>query len=188
LILKGETLYKEHIDFLKKEKANNKIIFLYQGHLGNDRDFSKFLEVIGKRDDVLVVLMGTNHGILSKYQKKCRSVYYIPCIPAPFHLSVTKYADIGIIVYLPTSLNNIYCAPNKIWEYAKYGLAVISNDIIGLEYVANGNLGVQCDMNDVDDIDNKMELLLSNIEDYQKNSILFYENLNYREELKFILG
>jgi hypothetical protein len=187
LILKGENIYKKHIDFLKKEKENNKTIFLYQGHLGNDRNFSKLLEIISKKNNILVVLMGMDHELLDKYQKICPFIYHIPHIPAPFHLSITKYADIGILVYLPISLNNIYCAPNKIWEYTKYGLALISNNIIGLEDITNMNLGVQFDINDTDEINNQMEVLLSNIKYYQKNSTLFYENLNYKEKLKHIL-
>lgn len=37
----------------------------------------------------------------------------------------------GSVAY---TINPIYCAPNKIFEYAKFGIPMISNDIPALKY------------------------------------------------------
>ena len=70
---------------------------------------------------------------------------HVPFIAPPFHLAVTAAADIGVLVYVSggkssySSLNPVYCAPNKIWEYAKFGVPMIANDNPALEYEFNTN-------------------------------------------------
>jgi glycosyltransferase involved in cell wall biosynthesis len=57
----------------------------------------------------------------------------IPYAAAPRHLEVTSHAHIGLAFYSPVSLNNVFCAPNKVWEYAGFGLPILGNNIPGLE-------------------------------------------------------
>jgi glycosyltransferase involved in cell wall biosynthesis len=48
-------------------------------------------------------------------------------VPHDMIFDILKHADIGFISYLLSkNLNDIYCAPNKIFEYAQAGLPVIS--------------------------------------------------------------
>ena len=61
--------------------------------------------------------MGRDLGPLKKYMEILSDLIYIPQIPSPQHLFVTSIAYIGILVYDPISLNQIFCAPNKIFEY-----------------------------------------------------------------------
>jgi hypothetical protein len=46
-------------------------------------------------------------------------------IPPPLHLRITAGADVGLMLYAPTSFNNLFCAPGKLFEYAWCGLGVI---------------------------------------------------------------
>lgn len=190
LINEGEARYKEHIDYIESEKKKGKLICLYQGHISRyNRDISPLLEAIEKKGNISVVLMGPDHySTVDYYKEKCSSIYYIPSIPAPFHLTITKYADFGVLMYAPSSLNNIYCAPNKIWEYTKYGVVPIGNDIIGLHFLTSERLGVQCDFQSISDISAKLDNLSANIDEFKKNSLSFYENLDIKEELKHILA
>ncbi len=47
-------------------------------------------------------------------------------IPHANIFDVIRLCDIGFVTYSMNTLNNIYCAPNKIFEYAQAGLPVIS--------------------------------------------------------------
>lgn len=40
--------------------------------------------------------------------------------------AITSSADVGIVAYPNEGLNNIYCAPNKLFEYAQAGLPVVA--------------------------------------------------------------
>jgi glycosyltransferase involved in cell wall biosynthesis len=55
----------------------------------------------------------------------------IPSLLADYH--------IGLALYRNTSLNNYYCAPNKVYDYLMNGLPVITNRYPGLVPVIDGN-------------------------------------------------
>jgi hypothetical protein len=185
-----EEKYKKYIELIKKEKENGKIILLYQGHLSLDRDLSQLLLIANEmKNKLIVVLMGYKHlGILEKYKEICPSLIYVEPIPAPFHLSITKYADIGLLIYSPVSLNNIYCAPNKIWEYTQYGLSILGNNIIGLEYIETLSLGKIIDLNNDASICEALESLCVNSYIYKTNSLNFYSNYNLKHTVQLILN
>jgi len=42
--------------------------------------------------------------------------------------AIAAEADVGIVTYPFEGMNNIYCSPNKIYEYAQAGLPVVSTD------------------------------------------------------------
>ena len=42
--------------------------------------------------------------------------------------AMAGFADVGIIMYPYQGLNNVYCAPNKLFEYAQAGLPVAASD------------------------------------------------------------
>lgn len=50
-------------------------------------------------------------------------------------------ASIGVMSYSPHQkthagvVNALYCAPNKIFEYGKYGKPMIANDVPALKYI-----------------------------------------------------
>jgi glycosyltransferase involved in cell wall biosynthesis len=44
-------------------------------------------------------------------------------------LDYTACADLGIIPYQPTCLNNLYCTPNKLFEFIAAGLPMIATDL-----------------------------------------------------------
>ena len=82
------------------------------------------------------VLMGFDLYKTNAYQELKKiydKVIEIPSIPAPLHLEVTSHASIGLVFYDDFSLNQAFCAPNKIYEYAGFGIPMIANKIPGLE-------------------------------------------------------
>jgi glycosyltransferase involved in cell wall biosynthesis len=180
---------KNTADQISKLKQDGYIIIIYQGHIGKDRDFSNLVEVLKKMNThVHLILMGTDHGMVSHYKKIFSGITWLPHIKAPNHLFFTKLADIGIIYYNPESLNNIYCAPNKTWEYSKFGLPIISNDIPGmLEVTKLYNAGISCDFNNKKSITKGLEKLIYNYKKYSENSYKLYNEMDYQSKVKEIL-
>lgn len=124
------------------EKIGNKKIILYQGVFGYERVLDQFIEAIEMLgDEYCVLLMGREDDEVKKLLKKYPKTYFIPFMKAPEHLKVTSHAYIGILSYVNTNnirhylpLNALYCAPNKIYEYANFGIPMIGNNIPGLNY------------------------------------------------------
>jgi glycosyltransferase involved in cell wall biosynthesis len=56
----------------------------------------------------------------------------VPYVAPPNHLEITSHARVGVVVYDDSTLNNVFCAPNKIFEYAACGIPMLTNDVPGL--------------------------------------------------------
>jgi hypothetical protein len=63
-----------------------------------------------------------------------RGVYFLDPVSEDELTPSACEADIGIIPYLPTILNHVYCCPNKLSQYMHAGLMVVANG--GLSYVS----------------------------------------------------
>lgn len=127
-----------------KVKTEGKKIVLYQGiFLDKERRLEEFCEAMGELpDDYVFIAMGRGSEMYERLKKKYESskILFIPFINPPYHLQVTQMATIGVLTYFPRSgaigrtLNPLYCAPNKIFEYSRYGIPMISNDVPALKY------------------------------------------------------
>lgn len=127
-----------------QDKLYGKKVVLYQGiFLDKERRLEEFCEaVLNMSNDYILVVMGKGDGMYNALKKKYESdkIIFIPFIRPPYHLLITRLATIGVLSYFPRSgsisrtINPLYCAPNKIFEYAKYHIPMISNDIPALKY------------------------------------------------------
>ena len=108
-------------------------VVLYQGHIGFDRNLLPVAQAISSLGEGWrFLLMGTDHGLLARLRRACPSLLHIPYVAPPAHLLVTAIARIGVLAYDFSSLNNIFCAPNKVWEYSGYGIPMLAQNLPGL--------------------------------------------------------
>lgn len=63
-------------------------------------------------------------------------VVFLGEIPNDELMTLTRSADLGVIPYHGIDLNNYYCSPNKLFEYAVAGVPFLSNDLPFLRSVA----------------------------------------------------
>lgn len=132
--------------FFEKDTEINKIksqfldkrlkIMLYQGHIDyKKRCIKELLLAITKLPEYIkLVIMPGNydskiilkqiHSDIDELNLKNR-VFVIDSVRAPKHLLTVQHADLGIGLYRPTSLNQIYAAPNRLYEFTKFGIPVI---------------------------------------------------------------
>lgn len=127
-----------------KVKTEGKKVILYQGIFrSKERRLQEFCQAIKEMpNDYILIAMGKGNDEYERLRRKYENerILFIPFIRPPYHLLITEIASICVLSYFPSSktfahtINPIYCAPNKIFEYAKYGKPMISNDIPGLYY------------------------------------------------------
>jgi hypothetical protein len=114
--------------------AGNRRIVLYQGLIRADRDLSVYCRVFAKRSSTWrLFLMGRDHAHVDRYRAICPDLIHVDHIDSPRHLQVTSWASLGLVGYNYDSLNNLYCAPNKIFEYGSFGIPILANDVPGLQ-------------------------------------------------------
>ncbi|MBD5370062.1 MAG: glycosyltransferase family 4 protein [Bacteroides sp.] len=127
------------------ELSKTKKIILYQGVFSSkERRLEEFCQAFEYLPaDYAMVVMGKGSSYFEELRKKYDSdrIRFIPFIRPPHYLKVTRVAYIGVLSYFPSPsnigsvINPLYCAPNKIFEYARFGIPMIANDIPGLHYI-----------------------------------------------------
>lgn len=184
---------KNILENIEKLKKLGKKIILYSGIFIEERKLDTFIEtVLQNKEKYCLVLMGRQSSYLERLQQKYpNSFIYLGFIQPPQHLEIVKLADVGILVYVADqkSINPVFCAPNKIFEYAKYGIPMICNDIPGLKYSVEYNgMGVCCNVEYISDIENKLEQIIENHDKMSDNAKNYYKNVNLKESIRKVIN
>lgn len=126
------------------KKTANKRVLLYQGiFIQGERRLDEFCEAMSLLpNNYIFLIMGPANAYYEKLKARYQSdkILFLPFIKPPYHMQITRMATIGITTYfqkrgnLSQIIGTLYCAPNKIFEYARYGVPMIGNDIPGLYY------------------------------------------------------
>ncbi len=174
---------KRKIAALKDKK-----IILYQGTFGYERVLDAFIlatRLLG--EEYVVVLMGSDGAEVQELKRKYPEIVYVDFMQAPEHLTVTSHAHIGILSYVNTQnirhfdpLNAIYCAPNKIFEYAAYGVPMIGNDIPGLAVpFERFHIGKCAQELTAEEIAKQIRAIEDDYENMSQRCVKFYEMQEY---------
>lgn len=170
-------------EIIKNYDSSKKII-IYQGHIEKGRSLEPIIEAISDIDDVEFWLMGIDHGYVAELLKMSDKVKYWGYIPAPYHLEVTSYADIGIMSYDLINLNHMYCAPNKVWEYLGFNLFFICNQVGSLDDFIAQKCCICLDFNDVEGVKNAILYGLKSNSNFSN----IYDSISLDEILNNIIG
>jgi glycosyltransferase involved in cell wall biosynthesis len=156
-------------------------LVLYQGHIHPERDLrgvARALAALGQ--GWRLVLLGQNHhGYLAEIVRLCPDLVHVPYVAAPGHLELTSYARVGVAVYGYDCLNSIFCAPNKVWEYAGFGVPSLCQDLPGLvATVAASGAGRCADTGDVPALCEALIDLDRHHDDYSRRATAFYDSMD----------
>lgn len=169
-------------------KDSGKRIILYQGIFHKERkldEFAKGVRLLG--EDYALCIMGRDADERRRLCTQYPDIIYIPFIKPPYHLLITQASYIGILTYFPTAddlprkLNVVYCAPNKIYEYAYSGLPMIGNNIPGLSQpFEKYNIGKCFEEFSSESIANAIREIADNYEIMKENCKLFYRDTDVK--------
>lgn len=176
-------------DMLQKAVGLGKTLLLYQGILNQERDVSKIAQLSSDNPDVIFLIMGRGDvDYLKNNILTLRNVIYLGYAPPPLHLIVARYCDAGIIIYDDKSLNKVFSAPNKIWEYAAQGIPVLYSKSLSISFLVRGyRFASECDFSDPEHFRERLSYFRDNKELLREDAFLFYRNYDYLSELKNIL-
>lgn len=167
---------------LSEFNPKNKIV-IYQGHISKDRSLEPVIEAIQDIENVEFWLMGPDHNYVSELISRSRKVKYLGYVPAPYHLEITSYADVGIMSYDLINLNNLYCAPNKVWEYLGFNLYFICNKVGSLDYFVDKKC---CALADFNNIENLREIIFQSLNQNHDFSKI-YDDVNLKNIIEGIV-
>lgn len=172
-----------------------KTIVLYQGVIHPERPLTNIAKALNKlnNDNVVFLIMGkylheTSEQIIEEAQREYKNTKYIGFIPNPKHLVYTQYAHVGIAVYDQLTLNTLFCAPNKIYEYSKFGVPMLCSQNLGLtETVGAAGAGECVDYTNVDSIVVGLRKIINNQTVYKANAHRFFDSTDNKATIKHIL-
>ena len=113
---------------------------------------------------------------------------YVSYIPAPYHLEITSYAHIGIVFYRNDSLNKVFCAPNKIYEYSGFGIPMLANDIPGLKNTVGNAGAAECMELKSNNIIHAIQKIEADYDTYSENAKKFFAGTDNLKTMKKLMG
>lgn len=175
------------------DEIKDRTIIIYQGIIDPERPLEPFIDAVAEMGNkYALVIMSSD---IEKIRDKAKyNTYLLPFIAPPRHLEITSWADIGILTYVPvrgettSPLNAVYCAPNKIFEYAMFGIPMVGNDIPGLTTEFNRH-GIGASFREYckDDIVTAIQTIISDYDSYKQNSYNYYTRIDNVEIFSMIL-
>lgn len=124
---------------------------IYQGYLAERFHLDRYVAAVAELGEgVEMVMCGpgpASESLAAQAARDCPGrVHLLGRVPRRFLRAILRSGDAGIIVYGSESLNELHCAPNKVFEYAMAGLPSIANGNPGLrDIVEAGGIGVADD-------------------------------------------
>ena len=173
-----------------RKKVEGKKVILYQGiFLDKERRLEEFCETTNDLpQDFVFIAMGKGSNLYEQLKKKYESdrILFIPFVRPPYHLLITKMASIGVLSYFPRpgsigrTLNPLYCAPNKIFEYSKFGIPMISNDVPALKFSFMEYHCGECIKYPMtkEAISNTIKKIIDNYQEYSNGAVNYYNSVN----------
>lgn len=162
-----------NISNLNIRKINDKPddIIVYQGILNEERRPDLYIKVLKfLPDHIKLKLIGG--GNIDYYKNLAKDwglsdrVIFTGKIPYKDLIGESQKCKVGIVSYLMNDLNNLYCSPNKLFEYIQFGLPIIASPQPFLKQVIKKyNLGEIWDCRK-DTIENLAEKILGIINNY----------------------
>lgn len=171
---------------VKAQSAFEKIpegarIVLYQGGIHKERDIrpaAKAVYCMG-RPWCFVALGKSNADFFDRVKEICPDLVHISFLRPPRHLEVTSHAHIGIATYDFSSLNNVFCAPNKIWEYAGFGIPILFNDNPSLRHTVQlHGAGKSADFSDPQEIQDSLLEIERDYNSYSEGALEMFDSVD----------
>ena len=109
-------------------------VVLYQGSMTASRGIGRFIEAMKQLDERYALLLVGDGPDLPRFREEIAQsglggrVLAIGRVQNTKLAAITKLCDLGIVTYPYVGLNNVYCAPNKVYEYAQAGIPVLATD------------------------------------------------------------
>ena len=187
---------------LARLNAEGKKIILYQGTMDLERRcLLELLQAMALLPDnhVLAILPADlTEQVKARMTSEAtrlgisQRLFFLQSRIPPKHLDVIGQATIGIGLYRPLNLNQVYCAPNRLYEFAGFGIPVVLPDFPGTSQIAAEYSGViTCKPESPESIANAI-LSLNDPNAYSgaaKSTNDFYDiEANYLERLKELIN
>jgi glycosyltransferase involved in cell wall biosynthesis len=201
--LKNVSLIRNFPDEMHITKSNtlreklgldeNQIIFIYQGMLDKGRGVEMLLDAFDAREDsnAVIVFMGFGafKGMVESFAARKDNIFFVPAVSYKEIPSYTGSADVGLNSTQPVCLNNLYCLPNKLFEYIHSEIPVLSVPLVDCAaLIKEYGVGRIIQSWDVDSINEAIDAMIKeDLSFYRENLRAAKKVLNWECEEKILV-
>lgn len=158
------------------------ITLVYAGVLSSARKIETLIEIAENEINTKLLIIGEGQHRSSLEQKASKSlgkrVLFTGSIPYTYLSVLLSKCDIGYLFYPTDILNNIYCAPNKIYEYSSVRLPMIANANPTVRNIlSESGIGVASD-----DLLSAYRIVAGDLEGYKNRCDIFNDNNKWEDE------
>ena len=190
--IKEKKLEIKDLDTKNKLKSiEGKKLLLYQARMIRMElfDVAEAIDKVLGKDYVLGIMGDIRDKKMFENLKKAHpDLLHFNYLEPPDHLAVTQRSYIGLLIYNFESLNNIFCAPNKLWEFSCFGVPMITQEFPMLgqmldKYGAGGTFPI----GDYESIARIIKNIDKNYDHHSDGSLRLYNSFDFNGKVTEIL-
>lgn len=171
---------------------STKDLIVYQGILNDERRPDIYIKVLNylPKHIGLKLIGGGNIDYYKNLAEKLGlsdRVIFTGKIPYNELIKESQECKVGIVSYKMDDLNNLYCSPNKLFEYTQFGLPIIASPQPFLKQVVEKfGIGVIWDARkeSLEDLAERILKVIENNSIYKENMITFNNYYSSDKEMK----
>jgi len=180
-------------------KLDEELFVVYMGDISLDRGLREVIDATAYLPEkIFLVVVGDGPDLVRiraevSLNKELRGrIRFLGSIPQGWIQDILSICDLGVVVYSMNGLNNFYCSPNKVYEYAQAGIPMISTsqpplvDIIKRYKIGSVAYGSGSYPN-AREFSVAIQEALENHDEYTNNLQLFLKENNVIDEQKKLL-
>ena len=172
---------------IERRSLTDQHVIVYQGTLTEERNLSFFIEAIEQIPDAKLLFIGGGRS-MEHYKKMVQEknledrVMFTGRLSNKEMMEKMKEGSIGIISYPFTNMNNIYCSPNKIFEYAAISLPFIATAQPFIKTVEEKyHIGRTFEFGNIQSFVDNVQEIFNHYDDYNQTE-QFLNDYNYEKE------
>lgn len=173
-------------------------ILLFQGGLTKGRHLEALVHAMKYIDNQCIDLVILGDGQVRKALERLalslgvkHRVYFHPAVPQHQLLEYTQSADVGVIPYQATCLNNLYCTPNKLFEFIAAGIPILGSNLPEIDHIVlKYQLGLTGKMSGPNEFAHLIDKVFRNeeqLEVWRENSLIAQQAFSWRHEEQKLL-
>lgn len=180
-------------------KLSKKDLILYQGAIDRKRRRLDYLceamEYLPSKYILGIMASESEDKLFLENKYASDRIIFLPFITPPNHLQITSLAKIGYLTYntynspIEDCINLLFCAPNKVYEYSKYGIPMVSNSLPALKLSFNQfQAGICLDELNARQLAEAVLKIERNYELYSIGSKSLYESIDLKDLIKKLIS
>jgi len=189
-IIRNVPKYEESDNAEKFADSSFDYTVIFHGHFKPGRGLENLVQAMKYLQNVKLIMVGGGElkdTLLNTVSDlNLKNIEFIDYINQNELISHASKADIGIVLFEPTSLNYSFALPNKFFEYAMAGLPILASNIETFEYyIKKYNVGKTVNPQNVNKIASTLKKMLddeSGLKEWSKNCLQMANECNWEIE------